>query len=291
MNDKEWKIFNINKSIDKLYEQSGFFDKYGLQFLITIAIIVLFVFTFTYISILNNLAPIKKNWPAEKCNPLYMPFAGFINNDSKTKTNLDYTLENFNTCIGIISEDIADTSLDPIKFMTDAVTTSFSGLTGVFQNLTGFFSAIIATISVYVKEAYYTLLNSTISFVRVAEAIKDTFGKLTGIITTAMYSQIMMMNLTFLWMAYMPVKSATWALIGATVSLILALVLVEVLSMLTWIPFFGIIALAAMTSEILIIAVQTILIVLCTIWLIIIQAFTDRVMTNLTSNNVPMLFS
>ena len=293
MNDKEWKIFNINKSIDNLYEKSGYFDKYGIQFLITIVIIILFVLIFTYISILNNLAPIRKNWSLEKCNPLYMPFAGFINNDSGTKSNLDYTIENFNSCLGVISEDVAIIALDPINYLINLVTNSFSSMTSLFGNLAGYFSAVIATITLYVREAYQALLNGTISFMRVAEVIKDTFGKVTGIITAAMYSQILMMNLTFLWVVYTPQKSATFMLLGSIISLLVSVIVVDLIAAILWFlslfaPPLAALATATLASETLTITINLIIITLCTIWLIIITLFTNSVLGHVRAHKVPL---
>ena len=75
------------------------------------------------------------------------------------------------------------------------------------------------------------------------------------------------------------------------VSLILSLVLIDILTGFLWIPFFGLAIQGAIIIELLDVAINMILIVLCTIWLIIIQIFTDRTMVNLTANNVPMMFS
>ena len=272
MDDKEWKIFKINKSIDNLYEKSGFFNKYGIQFLIMIAIIIIFVFTFTYISILNNLVPIKKNWATEKCNPLYMPFAGIINNDGGSKSNLDYTIDNFNTCLGIISEDAAQISLDPLNYLIDIVTNSFSSISGLMKNLAGYFASVIATISIFVKEAYENLLNATISFVRVAEVIKDTFGKLTGILTAAMYSQILMMKISFLWVVFTPQKAAMWQYIASVATLYITIGLLVILYLL---GIFDPAAWPQIALAIVTIAVQVIIIILCITWLFIITTFTN----------------
>lgn len=280
MNNIEWKKFKINKSIDNLYETSGFFDKYGIQFIISIVIIILFVFTFTYISILNNLAPIKKNWAVEKCNPLYMPFAGFINNENGTKSNLDYTIDNFNTCFGIISEDVAVVALDPINYLINITTNSFSSIAGIFGNLAGFFSAIIATISEYIRDAYYALLNSTISFVKVAEVIKDTFGKLTGVLTTAMYSQILMMNITFLWVVHAPQKAAQWQVGLTTIAIIGEILFLIPLYMIAW--FFPP-AYIAISSIQISIFISVMILILCIVWLVIISNFTNNVMNKTTA--------
>ena len=285
MDDKEWKIFKINKSIDNLYEKSGFFDKYGVQFLIAIVIIILFVFTFTYISILNNLVPIKKNWATEKCNPLYMPFAGIINNDGGSKTNLDYTIDNFNTCLGVISEDVAQVTLDPLNYLVDIVTNSFSSMSGLFGNLAGYFSSVIATISIFVREAYESLLNATISFVRVAEVIKDTFGKITGVLTTAMYSQILMMNITFLWVIFTPQKAATWQVIGSTLSIIGECLFLIPLYLVAW--FFPPAGVAISATQVSIF-ISVIILVLCIVWLVIITQFTNNVLGKVTANKVPL---
>ena len=88
---------NVDKKIINLYENSDFFKIYGLDFWITSIFIVVSLLLITFIYITNHLNKIKQNWHKERCNPLYLPFAGHIN-PQENMTKLEYTFENFNYC-------------------------------------------------------------------------------------------------------------------------------------------------------------------------------------------------
>ena len=65
---------DIYSNINKLYDKQGFYELYGIDLLIALAIIFIFLTWTSYYFILNHLPPIKNNWGKHRCNPFYMPF-------------------------------------------------------------------------------------------------------------------------------------------------------------------------------------------------------------------------
>ena len=80
---------NVNNKINNLYNSSTLFEKYGVDVWITIIVISGMLFAIGYYHMLNHIHSLKKDWVKIRCNPLYMPFAGFINKDANF-TNLSF---------------------------------------------------------------------------------------------------------------------------------------------------------------------------------------------------------
>ena len=196
---------NTYKNIEKLYKKSGYFNKYGGELILTICIIIIFTCTFSYIHLLNNIEPIKKNWALERCNPLYMPFAGWINNTSNNKSNLDYTRDNFNTCLQNASNDMAQYHLNPISFIINSISDTFKGLSDIISGLISFFSTFITTLIYIITFVYEALLNSTTEISRIIIKIKDTFKKITTIMILSIWVQILTFRLSIAWFLLTPI--------------------------------------------------------------------------------------
>ena len=125
---------NIHKTLNNLYNKKGFYEKYGVDLIITIIIIYIFLISTTYFHMLNYLPQIKANWETEKCNPLYLPFAGFIIND-KNKSKLDIVSENFSDCVQNILTSIVGEAFKPIYYIMNVMNNTFKGMTNDVQPL------------------------------------------------------------------------------------------------------------------------------------------------------------
>lgn len=112
-----------------------------------------------YMYALSNIKDLKDNWQEYKCNPAYMPFAGFVGQDVfKTFTDCtmksfhDYTgfvvdpiMSQFSTVANVVSE--IDNSMSSMRVMMAQTRTGFLGIVGMvfgkIQNLMSQFQYII----------------------------------------------------------------------------------------------------------------------------------------------------
>ena len=88
--DKDYTLKNINN----LYLKSGYFQKYASDVFTTILLFFIFFVIYIYFTSKNELKKVKYKWNQERCNPKYMPFAGYIM-DPEDKSQIEYTFENF----------------------------------------------------------------------------------------------------------------------------------------------------------------------------------------------------
>ena len=89
-NDSQVKVYDIGglyrkfmdtpltDTLNKLYEKTTYLDRYGGSLVVAVFTIIGVCMFFTYSYLKNHSDVIKNNWQKNRCNPLYIPFAGII---------------------------------------------------------------------------------------------------------------------------------------------------------------------------------------------------------------------
>ena len=208
----------INNHIASIYKKKGFMAKFGGDIFITLILIIVLVLIFMYFYIINNLQSVKANWSLEKCNPFYMPFAGIINNTSKTISNKEYTINNFTDCIQSLSKDIGEYFIDPVYSSVNFISILRQYLGTIFTGIIGVFSAVVTFMKEIFEYLESIMINGSVEMTRIIEKMRDGFSKIIGSATTSMYFVLANVQFTFLWTIWTPVWSVTTTLIPLIIS-------------------------------------------------------------------------
>uniref|UniRef100_A0A6C0AQK2 Hint domain-containing protein n=1 Tax=viral metagenome TaxID=1070528 RepID=A0A6C0AQK2_9ZZZZ len=123
----------------------------------------------------SQLAEIKANWPLYRCNPMYMPLADDIN-------------ENFIFCVQSMQIDFMGYLLQPITFITSAITSMLGNFLDTIQNVRAMFNKIRTFFTNIIQSIFGVFLNLIIEFQRIIIGIKDLIGKTIGIMVSLMYT-------------------------------------------------------------------------------------------------------
>ena len=148
---------------------------------LTLTIIIIFLFLLLYIFnfLVTGIQKIKDNWPKYRCQPLVMPFAGIFGHDSK---------ENFAFCIQNMQKGFMEPILKPLNFDIDVLSDVTAGLSDNLNNTRNFLKEFRVSTGGAINNIFTSIGNITIEAQRVFINIKDTIGKLTGIMTTVLYT-------------------------------------------------------------------------------------------------------
>lgn len=183
------KPHDVVNKIKKLYSTSGYLDKHGSDVWISVIICIVFSLVISYYYYTNVLEVVRADWHNQRCNPLFIPFAGLIHKP-QNQTKLEYTADNFNGCIKSMLKSIAEAAIEPfalvVRILDDAckkLVESFNLLRDLINNLRKQYGAII-------KQFYSAITNLLLSFINFVIKMKDTFAKIQGIMTTALYSMV-----------------------------------------------------------------------------------------------------
>ena len=178
---------NIDNKIINLYEKSKYFKIYGLDFWIVVVFIILTIFLTAYIYILNHFKEVKQNWKNERCNPLYMPFAGMITSENG-KLNMEYTSENFKFCNNKFIKKAEKEAMDPIYFMTDTINNIFDELKNAWLVIAGTINLLKNKLGQLFQIIVERLIAILIPIQNIFIKIKDIISKMTGSLVASIYT-------------------------------------------------------------------------------------------------------
>jgi len=92
----------------------NYFKNNFLSIFLSVIIVVVFVILIGYFYIISRLKMLNSNWQEIRCNPLYMPLSGIIDNKNNT-SNGEHSMVNYNYCTTGILKKSSKVSLDEVK--------------------------------------------------------------------------------------------------------------------------------------------------------------------------------
>jgi hypothetical protein len=222
------KIFEV---INKIYDKSGFLEKYGGSLWVSIIIGIIMFLAISYFQIMNNLQPIKADWVNQRCKPNIMPFAGIINPPNPDDMSaFDFTSSNFSYCIYGILEDIIGIFLAPFYYLVNLMNEILSGLMDTIQTIRELFNTMRKSIMAVSEEVMGRVLNILIPLQHILIKVKDTMQKTQGVMTAGIFT---------LFGIYDTLRSAIGAIVEIIVLILIGLAAIIVILFI--IPFgFGI---------------------------------------------------
>jgi hypothetical protein len=134
---------------------------------INLGFIIYIIIVFYY----SQVNDIKKNWPKYRCNPSYM----FLADDIQ---------ENFTYCVQNIQTNFIGHLLQPLEYITSSISGLMSGFVTEINSVRGMIDKIRNFSSDNTKNMFGIFINLIIQFQKITIGIKDTFGKLLGILIT-----------------------------------------------------------------------------------------------------------
>ena len=146
---------------------------------LTVIIIIIFLLLYIFNFLVVGIQRIKDNWPLYRCQPLVMPFAKIFGHNSR---------ENFGFCIQNMQKGFMAPLLRPLNFNVGLLSDITSGLTTNLNSTRNFLKDFRLSSSGAISNIFSSIFNITIEIQRVFINLKDTIGKLVGIMTTVLYT-------------------------------------------------------------------------------------------------------
>jgi hypothetical protein len=223
-------VADMYSKIEKLYANSGYMDKYGTDVWAAVIICVVFLLLTNYYIFANALEVVRADWPNQKCNPLILPFAGFINKPSD-QTNLEFTASNFNNCINSMLKQIVELAVQPLYFAVSILQEACSSMIEAFQKLRAMTLTLRTQFSNVIAQLYAGISNLIVAIMSFVVKMKDSMAKVNGILTTALYT---------IFGSYMAAESLFLCIIDLITIILIIIVVLIVLFWAIAIGLFGI---------------------------------------------------
>jgi len=209
----------MENHINKIYEKTGYLDKFGGSLVLTFVIFLIVFFIISYYYIQSNIKPIKANWKNEKCKPYVMPFAGIINApDGESIT--DYSFKNFTFCLTDILKKVVDTATAPIRYTQSLTVKLFSKFANILHELREMLNFIRNSIMKIIISIFGRIGNVMIQLRKIIINVNVVFEKIKGVFMTSLYTLVA---------SYMALKSFMGAFLELIVKLLIILAAVIVI--------------------------------------------------------------
>ena len=183
---------NINKTskyIHKLYDNLTYLDMYGTS-VVLFTIITGFVFyVHSYCQVMQVRKEVADDWVNQRCNPKYMPFAGYIIHPEGT-SEFDYTNQNFQFCVQNILTNVTGYALQPIQYMISVLQDIFEKISNAIQQIREVINLLRQRIRTFSENILHRILNVMVPLQTIFIALMDTFQKIQGTMTAGLYTML-----------------------------------------------------------------------------------------------------
>jgi len=187
MDNNNEKIDDSIKFIKKIYDNLSYYDLYGNSIFIFIFVTIFLFLSVSFFKILKNKEEIADDWPNQRCKPQNMVFAGYISKPDD-KTAFQYTTENFQYCVQGILINITGFAIQPINYLTSALTTLFNVIAEAIQKIREMIYYLRSQLTVITEEVLNKILASMIPIQKLLISVSDTFNKTLGVMTASLYT-------------------------------------------------------------------------------------------------------
>ena len=149
------------------------------------SIFIIFMFSlFLVVDTYNgSIKTLRSNWNLNRCNPLMMPFAGYI---APKGSNIS-TEDNFSYCVHNMMTNFAPSIIQPFNYIQSMTVDMMNSINDSLYASTSNSSYFSFSMSSIFENIYGVFLNTVIEFNILIIKIMDTQGKISGIITTLLY--------------------------------------------------------------------------------------------------------
>ena len=121
----------------------------------------------------ESLDSVRMNWNQYRCNPMYMPFAGFIRDDTTTS-------QNFYQCMNLFGNEVLKVPLDGLGGMFKLVGSSLAELTAPIPLFRALFGRIRKFMLSFGATTFSKIASSSSVFIHYLIKIRDVLKRFVG---------------------------------------------------------------------------------------------------------------
>jgi len=177
---------DLNK-IKKMYDKLTYFDQYGGSLVLFIIITLIVLILVSYFHTMINIQPIVDDWPNQRCNPAYLPFAGFITHPEGISAS-DYTAENFTYCTQNILSSITGFAVKPLAIITNTLQSLADIVKNAIQSIRAMFDKVRTSMQNVTEEIMGRIMNVMIPLMQIIISFKDLVSKIQGTMTAGLFT-------------------------------------------------------------------------------------------------------
>lgn len=176
-----------SNKIKKMYDKLTYFDQYGGSLVLFIIITLIVLILVSYFHTMINIQPIVDDWPNQRCNPAYLPIAGFITHPEGVSAT-DYTAENFTYCTQNVLSSITGFAVQPLTLITHSLQSVAEVVKNSIQSIRTMFDKIRSSMQDVSQEIMGRIMNIMLPLMQIIITFKDLVSKIQGTMTAGLFT-------------------------------------------------------------------------------------------------------
>ncbi len=178
-------------AINELYGPASatYFAQYSGSVILFFIVTSVIVVALCYLHAAINFQPIAEDWVNQRCNPKYMPFAGWITHPDGV-TAAEYTAQNFAYCTQNVLSSITGTAVAPLTHTTNVLQNMAANIQQSLQSIRAMFDKVRSSLQSVSEEIMGRVLNTTIPLQQMILSVRDIIGKIQGTMTAGLFTAL-----------------------------------------------------------------------------------------------------
>ena len=276
---------NIINNINSFNDNASYYELFNQDIWITIIVFIIVFLIAGYFFIKSTIRSYKAEWEKNKCNPIMMPFAAFINPELANGDNFAYVVDNFKDCLDMLNAESAKSMTKPINDIRENLGTFYNNLYGVANTTYAYLVSLFNLMLHFARLFLEKILNFTLHIQLVFITINDFFAKIISILTVIYYTLQLLIGaykLIFILavMGFLIVFVIPSGLIVTTqlILLVSSIVRLSVVSAaLPWSLFFFIIAIVLVVISVITFIFALIFFIIMTLFYVMFLSFVNEI--------------
>ena len=179
-------MIGLNDIIKK-YDNLTYFDQYSGSVVLFLLMTIIVILLVSYFHTIINVQPVINDWANQRCKPTIIPFAGLINPPEGVSAS-EYTSENFNYCTQNILSGVTSTALEPLSFVTNALTSLTGGIMEDINSSRGMINKVRNSIQNITEEIMGRLMNVMVPLMKIVINFKNLVSKAQGVTMSGLFT-------------------------------------------------------------------------------------------------------
>jgi len=147
-----------------------------------------------YLSYDAVLAQARANWTQNKCNPIYLPFAGVIM-PQPGQSKLRTTVDNFDYCIRRDLSEVFKVILLPLEFVAFSILSMVDLLIESMLLMVDILNRLRSLIGGISEGIYTKLMSIVVPIILFIAKVRDTFAKANAVMLASVYTTLTVYNI------------------------------------------------------------------------------------------------
>jgi hypothetical protein len=181
--------------VHKIYQKRGYFAVHGTDVLVSVLIVVACVTFVTKASYDELLAAVRHDWATERCNPIYMPFAGVIM-PVPGQTAWKTTSKNFDYCTQHDISSILKTAIMPLEYIAFVIIATIDLLIKAIAASMAFLASLKFKMSGLFNMTFLKISDIMVPIMVLLYRARDNLAKMNATFVTSLFTAMVVYKIT-----------------------------------------------------------------------------------------------